>query len=140
MAGLDDPAARLPAGNADLQAQLLAAGADVRLVGTGADKGADGGEVVAAIETQPLRPSCRWCRSRDRDRVQRLREQPYVVAVGAVMRQPERDPSCVAQKRTFRPLFALSVGLGPVLPPPRGAFPIAPSAASQAQSIPTTLS
>ena len=32
------------------------------------------------------------------------------------------------------------MGLGPVLAPPRGAFAIAPSAASQAQSIPTTRS
>ena len=62
------------------------------------------------------------------------------MAVGAVMRQPERDPVRVAQKRTFRPLFALSVGFGPVFAPPKGAFPIAPSAARKAQSIPTTVS
>ena len=62
------------------------------------------------------------------------------MAVGAVMRQPERDPARVAENRTFRPLFALSVGFGPVFAPPKGAFPIAPSAARNAQSIPTTLS
>ncbi len=60
--------------------------------------------------------------------------------VGAVMRQPERDPACLAEKRTFRPLFARPVGFGPVLAPPNGAFVIAPSQASQAQSIPTTWS
>jgi len=62
------------------------------------------------------------------------------VAVGTVVRQPERDPSRLAEKRTFRPLFALSVGLGPVFAPPSGALPIAPSAASHSQSIPTMLS
>ena len=62
------------------------------------------------------------------------------MAVGAVVRQPDRDPSRLAEKRTFRPLFALSVGFGPVLAPPSGAFAMAPSAASQAQSIPTTAS
>jgi len=62
------------------------------------------------------------------------------VAVGAVVRQPDRDPLSLAEKRTFRPLFALSVGLGPVFAPPSGAFPIAPSAASQAQLMPTTAS
>jgi hypothetical protein len=60
------------------------------------------------------------------------------VPAGAVVRQPEPDPSRLAEKRAFRPLFALSVGFGPVFAPPRGALPMAPSAASQAESIPTT--
>jgi hypothetical protein len=62
------------------------------------------------------------------------------VAVGAVVRQPDRDPSCLAEKRTFRPFLALSVGFGPVLAPPSGALPTAPSAASHSQSIPTSVS
>ena len=62
------------------------------------------------------------------------------MALRAVMCQPERNPRRLAEKRTFRPLFALSVGFGPVFEPPSGAFPIAPSAASQDQSIPTTAS
>ena len=40
----------------------------------------------------------------------------------------------------MRSFLALSVGLGPVFGPPKGALVIAPSAASQAPSIPTTLS
>ena len=56
------------------------------------------------------------------------------------MRQPDRDPRSLAENRTFRPFLALSVGLGPVFGPPNGALVIAPSAASQAQSIPTTRS
>jgi hypothetical protein len=62
------------------------------------------------------------------------------VTVGAVVRQPDRDPRSLAEKRTFRPFLALSVGLGPVLAPPKGALVMAPSAANQAQSIPTTVS
>ncbi len=58
------------------------------------------------------------------------------MAVGAVMRQPDRDPARLAEKRTFRPPFALSVGFGPVASPPNGAFPVAPSHDNQAQSIP----
>ena len=61
------------------------------------------------------------------------------MAVGAVMRQPDRDPCRLAEKRTFRPPFALSVGFGPVASPPSGAFPVAPSHDNQAQSIPTYL-
>ena len=62
------------------------------------------------------------------------------MAVGAVVRQPDRDPRSLAENRTFRPFLALSVGFGPVFGPPSGALVIAPSAASHAQSIPTTLS
>ena len=62
------------------------------------------------------------------------------MAVGTVVRQPDRDPCRLAENRTFRPLLALSVGFGPVFRPPSGALVIAPSAASQAQSIPTTRS
>jgi len=62
------------------------------------------------------------------------------VAVGAVVRQPDRDPRSLAENRTFRPFFALSVGFGPVFGPPSGALVIAPSAASHAQSMPTTVS
>ena len=140
VAGFDDPAARSPAGHVSFQPQFFTARTDVRAVVAGDNELADAPEVVASVEAQPLRaPRCRlW--SRYRDRVERRGQQLHVVAVGTVMRQPDRDPSCLAQKRTFRPLLALSVGFGPVFGPPSGAFPIAPSAASQAQSIPTILS
>ena len=58
------------------------------------------------------------------------------MAVGAVMRHADRYTRCLAEKRTFRPLFALSVGFGPVASPPSGAFPVDPSHESQPQSIP----
>jgi hypothetical protein len=62
------------------------------------------------------------------------------VAVGAVICQPDRDPCPLAEKRTLRPPFALSVGFGPAPSPPSGASPVAPSHDNQPQSIPTTSS
>src|SRR3954469_16943047 len=56
------------------------------------------------------------------------------------MRDPDGHTGGLREKRTFRPFFALSVGLGPVLGPPKGALVIAPSAASQLQSMPTSSS
>ena len=58
------------------------------------------------------------------------------MAVGAVVREPDRDARSLGEDRPFRPLLALSVGFGPVLGPPSGALVIAPSIASQDQSIP----
>ena len=77
---------------------------------------------------------------RDWDAVECQAEEALIVAVGAVVCQPDRDPCRLAEKRTFRPLLALSVGFGPVFGPPSGALVIAPSAASQLQSMPTTSS
>ncbi len=62
------------------------------------------------------------------------------MTVGAVVREPDRDAARLGEDRALRPLFALSVGFGPVLPPPRGALVMAASAASQLQSIPTVSS
>jgi len=66
--------------------------------------------------------------------------QRLVVAVGAIVCQPDRDPCRLAEKRTFRPFLPRSVGLGPVAEPPSGALVMAPSAASHDQSMPTTSS
>ncbi len=76
----------------------------------------------------------------DRDRVERPLQQLVIVAVGALVLEPDRDTRSFADNRALRPFLALSVGLGPVFGPPSGALVIAPSAASQAQSIPTTAS
>ena len=56
------------------------------------------------------------------------------------MREPDRDPCGVREDRALGPLFALSVGFGPVFGPPSGALVIAPSAAKNDQSIPTVSS
>ena len=73
----------------------------------------------------------------DRDRVQRTLQELVVVAVRALVIESDRDPRAVCEDRAFRPLLALSVGFGPVLGPPSGALVIAPSAATNDQSIPT---
>ena len=62
------------------------------------------------------------------------------MAVGALVGEPRGDPRRLAENRALGPLFALSVGLGPVLGPPSGALVIAPSPASQSQSSPTAAS
>jgi hypothetical protein len=138
--GLDDPAAGAPARDAEFVGDLFAAGADVRREPGADDEVAAFAVVVGLVETEPLRRLRSWRRALDRDRVERRLQQLVVVAVGAVVCQPDRDPAALAENRTFRPFFALSVGFGPVLGPPSGALVIAPSAASHDQSMPTTWS
>jgi len=70
VAGFDDPAACSPAGAAELLADLVAAAADVRLQPLFGDPLVYPRVVVAAIETEPLRPSFRRFRTWDRDRVE----------------------------------------------------------------------
>jgi hypothetical protein len=53
---------------------------------------------------------------------------------------PTGMPTGICEERALRPLLALSVGLGPVFGPPSGALVIAPSAARQGQSMPTSSS
>src|SRR5437899_9093444 len=136
---------RRPSGGRAIRAwrflgELLAAAADVRREVVVRGDLARLGVVVGLVQAQPLRRLLRRLGALDRDRGERVVQQLVVVAVGAVVRQPDRAPCSLAENRTFRPFLALSVGLGPVLGPPSGAFVIAPSAASQARSIPTIVS
>ena len=140
MAGFDDPAAGAPAGAARLEVDLFAAAADVRGEPVLVDEFARVGVVVGAVEGDPLRLLRGRLGPRDRDRVERALQQLVVVAVGALVLEPDRDSLAFAEDRPLRPFLALSVGLGPVFGPPSGALVIAPSQASQAQSIPTTWS
>jgi len=73
VAGLDDPAARPPAGSTKLLPDLLAAPADVRAEAAPADELADPRVVVAAVEAESLRLLGRRLGPRDRDRVERCR-------------------------------------------------------------------
>ena len=98
---------------------------------------ADRRGVVGAVQAQTLRRLGRRFGPLDRDRLDRFGEQLQVVALGALVRDPDRDTSGLREDRTLCPFFALSVGFGPVLGPPSGALVIAPSAASHSQSIPT---
>ncbi len=140
MAGFDDPAAGAPAGRARLELDLFAAAADVVGESVLADQFARVGVVVGAVEADALRLLRGRLGTLDRNRVERALQQLVVVTVGTLVLEPDRDSLAFAEDRPLRPFLALSVGLGPVFGPPKGAFVIAPSAASQAQSIPTTAS
>jgi hypothetical protein len=119
---------------------LLAACADVWGEVVVLDQLADLGVVICPVQADALRLLYGRLWPLDRDRVERALQQLVVVAVRAVVIEPDRDPRALRENRTLRPPLALSVGFGPVFGPPNGAFPIAPSAASHAQSIPTTSS
>lgn len=136
MSGLDHPAARPPIGVVRLELDLLAAAADVGLEALGDGERAALVEVVAAIQAKALRLLGVWYRPGDRNRLQGRLQELYVMAVGTLVRDPDRDAGSLDEERALRPLLALSVGLGPVFGPPSGALVIAPSAASQDQSIP----
>ena len=70
VAGLDDPAARAPAGDAELELDLFAAAADVRRVLPCAHKLTDDRIVEAAVEAQMLRSPFARLGPLDRDRVE----------------------------------------------------------------------
>jgi hypothetical protein len=140
VARFDHPASGAPAGRVGLELDLLTARANVRRQPADSSELAGAVVVIAAVQAQPLGLRGRGLGPLDRDRVERRLEQLQVVAVGTVVRQPDRDSRALAENRTFRPLLALSVGFAPVFSPPSGALVIAPSQASHAQSIPTVLS
>jgi hypothetical protein len=134
--GLDDPPPRSPLRVALLEVDLLAASADVWCELAVLEQVPDDGKVIALVQTETLGVGLGWFGPLDRDRVERRLQQLVIVAVRAVVRDPDRDPTRLDEERTLRPPLALSVGLGPVFGPPSGALLITPSAASQDQSIP----
>lgn len=140
MGALDDPAASAVVGLAPDRLGLLPERADVGGEAELAHQLKDDRVVVALVEAEPLWALLGRPRALDRDRLDGGPEQLEVVAVGAIVGYPERDAAAVGEERALRPLFALSVGFGPVFSPPSGAFVIAPSAASHSQSIPSSAS
>jgi hypothetical protein len=133
---LHDPAAGAGVGIASLLLALLAARADVGDEAEPLDQLPSRRGVVALVETEVLRRLAGRLGSLDRDRGDGLLYELLVVQVGAGGRDPERDARRVAEDRLLRPLFALSVGFGPVSSPPSGALPCAPSSASHSQLMP----
>jgi hypothetical protein len=120
-----DPASGVPARDVELVGDLVAAGADVRRELIRNDELVALAVVVGLVKAEALwRLGCRLG-PLDRDRVERRLQELVVVAVGALVCQPDRDAAALAENRTFRPFFALSVGFGPVFGPPSGAFVIA---------------
>lgn len=137
---LDDPAAGTEAGLAFERLRFLAAAADVRGETELGREFAHLVVVVAAIQTQPLRPLRCRLGTLDRDRLERGTTELEIVQVRARRRDPERDALTLGEERSFRPFLALSVGFGPVSSPPSGALPSAPSIANHSHSIPTCVS
>ena len=133
---LDDPTAGAPARVAPLELGLLAPRADVRGEAVLERELVDLRVVVALVEAEAVGPLRARLRALDQDARERAREELEVVDVRAADLEPDRDAAALADERAFRPLLALSVGLGPVCSPPSGALPSAPSQQSQAQSIP----
>jgi len=105
-----------------------------------ADQLTDGGVVIRLVQADALRLLWGRLRALDRDRVERALQQLVVVAVRAVVIEPDRDARALCEDRALRPPLALSVGFGPVFAPPSGALLIAPSADRNDQSMPTTSS
>lgn len=91
MGGLDYPPAGAPAGSVGLLLDLLAAGADVRREIVAGDYLAGLLVVVCLVQTNTLRRLGRWLWPLDRDRVKRSLQQLVVVAVGALVVDPDRD-------------------------------------------------
>ena len=91
MGGLDDPSSWPPGRVADLLSYLLAAGADVRLEALVDSQVTNLVEVIAAVEAQPLRRVVGRDRPRDRSRRKRRLQQLYVVAIGTIVGEPDRD-------------------------------------------------
>ena len=91
VAGLDDPASGAPPGGAELVLDLLAAGADVRREVVVIDQIADLGVVVGLVQADALRSLGGRLRALDRDRVERGLQQLVIVAVRALMIEPDRD-------------------------------------------------
>ena len=137
MAGFDDPTPGTPVGVVFSGFGLFAAGADVWREPEVSEQVADLLVVVGLVQTSALRRVLGRLGPVDRDRLERLLQQLVVVAIRAVVRDPDGDTGRLSDDRALGPFFALSVGFGPVFGPPSGAFVIAPSAAMNDQSIPT---
>jgi len=137
VARFDDPPSRAPAGSQRLVGDLLAPRADVPSETVPGHESPDFGVVIGLVEAQALGLFWGRCGTIDRDRLERALQQLVIVAVRAVVIEPDRDPCGVRDDRALRPLLALSVGFGPVFGPPKGALVIAPSPDMNDQSIPT---
>ena len=140
MAGLGDPPSGAPSGDAQLVLDLLSPRADVRDEPAVADEPPRPSVIVALVEAEALRLLGARLRPRYRDGVEGTLEEQVVVAVGPFVGEADGRPGALGEDRALRPLVALSVGLGPVFGPPRGALVMAPSQERKLQSMPTSSS
>jgi hypothetical protein len=91
VAGLDHPAPGAPPRSANLLTDLLTTGADVRRQITGGDGVADFLVVVSLVQADALRLLRGRFGTLDRDLVQRALQQLVIVAVRAVVIEPDGD-------------------------------------------------
>ena len=118
VARLDDPASGAPAGRSDLVGDLFSASADVRREFIVADELADVGVVVGLVEAKALRSFSGRLRTLDRDRVERALQEEVVVAVGALVLEPDRDTMRLAEDRSLRPFLLYQSDSGRSWGPP----------------------
>ena len=71
----------------------------------GADELADVAVVVGLVEAKALRSFNGRLRTLDRDRVERALQEEVVVAVGALVLEPDRDTMRLAEDRSLRPFL-----------------------------------
>ncbi len=136
MGAFDDPAAGAEAGLLLELLRFFAAAADVGGEAELGEQLAYLAVVVGLVQADALGLFRCGRGPLDRDRLERDAGELVVVQVRAGVLDPEWDPLAFGEEASFRPLFARSVGFGPVCARPSGALVIAPSIASQAHSIP----
>lgn len=136
----DDPATGTIAGFGLERGHFFAAGSQVQREAELVGELPDLREVIALVQTEPLWPFDGRPRAPDGDRFKRLARELEVVAVSFARDDAQGNAGSISEERALRPFLALSVGLGPVSSPPRGALVIAPSSASQSQSTPCSAS
>lgn len=98
MTGLDDPPACSPVRVAGFEIDLLATRADVWCETAVFEQLADDGEVIALVQAKTLRVGLGWLGTLDWDRVERLLQELVIVAVRAVVSDPERDATCLDEE------------------------------------------
>lgn len=96
--GLDDPATGSPVGVAKLEVDLLAARADVWCEFALLEQLANPLVVIGLVEAEALGIVLGRLGSLDRDRVKRLLQEEMVVAIGAVVVDPERDSGSIGEE------------------------------------------
>jgi hypothetical protein len=140
---LDDPAAGTIPRDLAFGLLLLATGTDVGAPAEGLHQLTHLGVVVALVQAEVgtlvivVRLGRGWC---DGHAVEGLLQHLEVVAIGASNREAYGDSPGVGDDAAFGPGLAPVRRIGPRGAPPKGALVMAPSIASQLQSIPSASS
>lgn len=136
MTDLHDPAPRVGVRMHVALTLLLAAAADMRLVAVLPSLSPADVVVIALVGAQMLQRLRRGLRALHDHGLQRLGQQPHVIAVRWGDHDGDRDPAALGQDAALGPPFATVRGIGPRRLPPNGALVIAPSMLCQVHSSP----